>query len=102
VELFVADALKHDFSDGDIFYFYTPMVGKDLQLVLNKLYGISKTRNILIVFEGPEREIINNQPWLTLHDFGNCHYYESITLKLEQIKEFEKEIVGGLKNEQIL
>ena len=64
VEFVNLDARDADYSDGTIFFMYTPFTGKLLQEVLEKLKGESRKRTIRICTYGPCTPHVSNQSWL--------------------------------------
>jgi hypothetical protein len=59
------DARKAAFSDGTLFYLYTPFHGTMLQAVLDRLHGEANQRDICICTYGPCTATVNQQDWLT-------------------------------------
>ncbi|MDY6878157.1 MAG: hypothetical protein SWK90_18395 [Chloroflexota bacterium] len=64
VEFINLDARNADYSDGTIFFMYTPFMGKLLQEVLEKLECESQKRTIRICAYGPCVLLVSNQSWL--------------------------------------
>jgi SAM-dependent methyltransferase len=64
VEFMNRDARDADYSDGTIFFMYTPFMGKLLQEVLEKLESESRKRSIKICTYGPCTPHVSNQSWL--------------------------------------
>ncbi len=64
VEFMNRDARDADYSDGTIFFMYTPFTGKLLQEVLEKLESESRKRSIKICTYGPCTPHVSNQSWL--------------------------------------
>ncbi len=59
------DARQSDYSDGTIFYMYTPFRGYLLQEVLDRLHAESRLRRITVCTYGPCTLKVNNADWLT-------------------------------------
>jgi len=72
VEFINLDARDADYSDGTIFFMYTPFTGKLLQEVLEKL-GESRKRSITICTYGPCTLQVSNQGWLRRIDQNTNH-----------------------------
>lgn len=64
VEFRNQDAQDADFSDGTIFFMYTPFVGSILRKVLNRLHELSKQHPIVICTYGPCTPIVAQEAWL--------------------------------------
>ncbi len=64
VEFIKADARDVDYTDGTIFYLYTPFRGAMLQQVMDKLEAISQQRQIRVCSYGPCTLPIRKQRWL--------------------------------------
>ncbi len=64
VEFINADARLMSYSDGTIFFMYTPFVGKILQEVLNIIEADSKKRTIRLFTYGPCTIQVAQQSWL--------------------------------------
>jgi precorrin-6B methylase 2 len=64
VEFINADAREMDYSDGTVFFMYTPFEGKLLQEVLEKLKGESQRRKIRVCTYGPCTLQVSRQSWL--------------------------------------
>ncbi len=80
VEFMNLDARDADYSDGTVFFMYTPFTGKLLQEVLEKLKGESRKRAIRICTYGPCTPHVSNQSWLRRVgqvDQNADHEYES-------------------------
>ncbi len=80
VEFVNLGARDADYSDGTIFFMYTPFTGKLLQDVLEKLKGESRKRTIRICTYGPCTPHVSNQSWLRRIgqvDQNADHEYES-------------------------
>jgi SAM-dependent methyltransferase len=89
VEFINLDARDADYSDGTIFFMYTPFTGKLLQEVLEKLEGESRKRSIKICTYGPCTPHVSNQSWLRRIDQveqNADHEYELAIFKSVQEK----------------
>jgi SAM-dependent methyltransferase len=64
VEFRNLDVLDADFSDGTIFFMYTPFTGSILRNVLNRLRDLSKQRRITLCTYGPCTPLIEHETWL--------------------------------------
>ena len=64
VEFINADARNVDYSDGTVFFMYTPFEGELLQAVLEKLRAESRKRMIRLFTIGPCTPIVSEQSWL--------------------------------------
>ncbi len=58
------DARVADFSNGTVFYLYTPFTGSILSAVLNRLRYEAAARRIRICSYGPCTSVIAEEPWL--------------------------------------
>ncbi len=65
IEFLNADARNADFSDGTVFFLYTPFVGGMLQEVLHRLRTASSVRRTRIFTYGPCTSEVAQQDWLT-------------------------------------
>jgi hypothetical protein len=68
VEFTNADAREVDYSDGTVFFMYTPFEGRLLQEVLEKLKGESRKRKIRVCTYGPCTLQVSRQSWLKCVD----------------------------------
>ena len=74
VEFRNEDARTADFSDGTLFYLYTPFQGTLLQTVLDRLHHEAKQRSIRICTYGPCTTTVAQQSWLIPdHDPIRCN-----------------------------
>ena len=64
VEFITADARALDYSEGTVFYLFTPFTGEMLQEVLMKLQGASRGRRIRLFTYGPCTLQVSRQGWL--------------------------------------
>ena len=64
VEFINADASEMEYSDGTVFYIYTPFEGKLLQKLLDKLKGEAQKRMIWVYTYGPCTVQVAQQSWL--------------------------------------
>ena len=60
------DAREADYTDGTVFFLYTPFTGTMLQDVLDRLRHEAQTRPITVAAYGPCTRDIAQQPWLQL------------------------------------
>jgi len=75
VEFINTDARLADYSQGTVFFLYTPFEGEILQTVLGVLQKESLKRVIRIFTYGPCSEIVARQHWLTcVHGKANDPY----------------------------
>jgi hypothetical protein len=79
VEFINVDARQADFSDGTVFFMYTPFEGKLLQEVLEKLHQVSRTKMIKLFTYGPCTLPVSRQSWLKCVDHKEL-LLEAITL----------------------
>ncbi|HNB53775.1 MAG TPA: class I SAM-dependent methyltransferase [Anaerolineales bacterium] len=70
VSFLQTDARMADYSDGTMFFMYTPFTGKMLEEVLNKLRQVAQLRQIKIFTYGPCTPIIAKQTWLKCLENG--------------------------------
>lgn len=59
------DARVADYSDGTIFFFYTPVTGAMLNVVLERIHRQTFGRDIRLLTYGPCTEVTASLPWLT-------------------------------------
>lgn len=64
VEFINADAREADYSDGTIFFLYTPFEGRMLERVLERLKHESRKRRIQLYTYGPCTPQVARQKWL--------------------------------------
>jgi hypothetical protein len=64
VDFINTDARCADYSNGDVFFMYTPFEGDMLSEVLNKLHLVSKKREIRIFTYGPCTPEVDRQIWI--------------------------------------
>jgi len=76
VEFHNVDAREADYSDGTIFFLYTPFRGRLLQEVLDKLERESRQRPIKIYAYGPCIPQVSSQSWLKWVGQNAGHEYE--------------------------
>ena len=83
IEFIHSDARLLDYSDGTVFFLYTPFTGKILADVLSILHQRSKKGTIRLFTYGPCTFEVNKQNWLNpmntknedmymLHEFRSC------------------------------
>lgn len=70
-----ADARTADYSEGTVFFLYTPFEGQILQEVLEKLRVESQNRRITLFTYGPCTLHLAQQNWLECADPTNQHIY---------------------------
>jgi hypothetical protein len=58
------DARAADYTDGTVFFLYTPFTGRLLQAVLARLEAEARTRPITIATYGACTSDVAQQPWL--------------------------------------
>jgi hypothetical protein len=75
VEFANVDARDADYSDGTIFFMYTPFGGSMLQEVLEGLWSESQKRTIRICTYGPCTPRVSEQTWLRRIDQNPDHEY---------------------------
>jgi hypothetical protein len=71
-----ADARTADYSEGTVFFMYTPFEGSVLQEVLEKLRGESQKRRIRLFTYGPCTPQVSRQKWLKWVDQNEAHLYK--------------------------
>jgi hypothetical protein len=76
VEFINADARTADYSEGTVFFMYTPFEGSVLQEVLEKLRGESRRRRIRLFTYGPCTPEVSRQSWLKCIDQNGDHLYK--------------------------
>ena len=76
VEFVNLDARDVDYSDGTIFFMYTPFTGSLLQQVLERLRGESRERIIRVCTYGPCTSQVSDQTWLRRVAQNPDHEYE--------------------------
>ncbi len=76
VEFVNVDTRKVDYSDGTVFFMYTPFEGRLLQEVLEKLRGESRRRRIRLFTYGPCTPKVSRQSWLKCVDQNGAHIYK--------------------------
>jgi len=75
VEFLCVDARDADYSDGTIFFMYTPFEGRLLQDVLDKLKAESRKREIRVGTYGPCTLSVSRQSWLRRVDQNGDSVY---------------------------
>jgi hypothetical protein len=75
VQFINTDARTADYSDGTIFFLYTPFTGKMLDDVLKRLYEISRSRTIRLFTYGPCTPQVSQQEWLRCVEGNGEHIY---------------------------
>lgn len=76
VEFINADARTVDYSEGTVFFMYTPFEGRILQEVLEKLRGESRRRRLQLFTYGPCTAQVAQQSWLKGGDQNGNHLYK--------------------------
>jgi SAM-dependent methyltransferase len=71
-----ADARQTDYSEGTVFFMYTPFKGEILQDVLALLRNESLTRKIKIITYGPCTAQVASQGWLDITLSNNDNIYK--------------------------
>ena len=71
-----ADARQADYSEGTVFFMYTPFKGEILQDVLALLRNESLTRKIKIITYGPCTAQVASQGWLDITLSNNDNIYK--------------------------
>jgi len=71
-----ADARTADYSEGTVFFMYTPFNGQILQVVLDSLRHESTRRNIRIISYGPCTMQTGLEPWLKRVGQENDNVYK--------------------------
>jgi hypothetical protein len=79
VAIIQADARTVDYSDGTVFFMYTPFTGGIMQAVLQKLRREPRSRPITLFTYGPCTAQVARQDWLRRIDRnGDRHYQLSV------------------------
>lgn len=76
IDFINTDACEADYSDGTVFFMFTPFKGSLLQTVLNKLRVEAQARSIRICTYGTCTLQLAEQPWLRLTDPDAKHEYK--------------------------
>ena len=76
VEFINVDARNVDYSDGTVFFMYTPFEGRLLQAVLEKLRGEARRRMIRLFSYGSCTLKVSRQSWLKCVDQNEAHIYK--------------------------
>lgn len=76
VEFINADARQADYSDGTVFFMYTPFAGAMLQAVLAKLRQEAQQRPIKLFTYGPCTLVVAQQNWLQSVNHNKTHIYK--------------------------
>lgn len=86
VEFINLDARQTDYSDGTVFFMYTPFKGKLLQTVLERLKVEAQRRTIKVCTYGPCTAEVSRSDWLNcLYQNGNSE--ESSLVIFDAIRE---------------
>lgn len=91
VEFINLDARETDYSDGTLFFMYTPFTGKMLQTVLERLRVEAQKRSIKVCTYGPCTSQVSRSSWLRPL-YQNSNSEES---KLAIFESIEKVTSGG-------
>lgn len=75
IEFINADARFVDYSEGTVFYLYTPFAGTMLQTVLEALRAVARDHSIRVFTYGPCTFEVAKQEWLTPADEGDSSAY---------------------------
>jgi hypothetical protein len=75
VEFINTDARTADYSDGTIFFLYTPFTGRMLDDVLERLREVSRSRTIRLFTYGPCTPQVARQEWLECVSGDGEHMY---------------------------
>jgi len=86
VQFINADARKADYSDGTVFFMYTPFEGEMLREVLEKLQAASKDRAIKLFTYGPCSFQVGKQNWLKHENRGGITIYKLAMFSNKTIK----------------
>ena len=73
VEFINVDAREADYSDGTVFFLYTPFEGRMLERVLERLKHESRKRRIQLYTYGPCTRQVARQRWLERVDQNGNH-----------------------------
>jgi hypothetical protein len=76
VEFVNVDARKADYSDGTVFFMYSPFKGRLLEAVLEKLQRESRGRMIRLFTYGPCTPKVSRQSWLKCVDQSGAYPYK--------------------------
>ncbi len=76
IEFINADAQVADYTDGTVFYLFTPFKGSLLQTVLDRLAQIAQTRPIKVCTFGPCTLAVARQSWLRSLDNNANHEFK--------------------------
>jgi hypothetical protein len=71
-----ADARVMKYSDGTVFFLYTPFEGRMLDETLDRLHVISESRSIKLFTYGPCTLEVARRSWLTGTEDGNNNIYQ--------------------------
>ncbi|MCB0167600.1 MAG: class I SAM-dependent methyltransferase [Anaerolineae bacterium] len=76
IEFINADARTVDYSDGTVFFMYTPFVGSLLQTVLEKLQRETHSKVVWVCTYGPCTPTVAQQSWLEGVDQSEAGLYQ--------------------------
>ncbi len=81
VKFINTDAREADYSDGTIFFMYTPFQGEMLQEVLTRLRNESRNKAIRLYTYGPCTPQVSQQSWLERLDHNGDQVYKLAVFK---------------------
>jgi hypothetical protein len=81
VEFVNVDARQADYSDGTVFFLYTPFNGKMLEQVLERLKAESANRKVRLYTYGPCTLQVARQTWLERVDQNSDRVYRLATFE---------------------
>jgi hypothetical protein len=90
VEFINADAREVDYSNGTVFFLYTPFEGKMLERVLEKLADESAGKEIRLYTYGPCTSQVARQSWLERLDQNGSEVYRLATFETSAQAKKEK------------
>lgn len=65
------NVLEQDYTDGSVFFLFSPFTRETLEKVGEQLKQLAKTKKIRVVSLGPSTSYFNSQPWLCSVEFGS-------------------------------
>jgi SAM-dependent methyltransferase len=81
VQFVQADACTADYSDGTIFFMFTPFIGQMLQGVLARLQDEAAKRPITLCTYGTVTSDVAELPWLRCRDRARLHALRCVCLR---------------------
>jgi predicted RNA methylase len=81
-----ADARTVDYSEGTVFFMYTPFTGEILENVLEVLRKESEVRKIKIITYGPCTTHVSSQSWLELSIPHDGNIYKPAIFSVSKLK----------------